>query len=247
MMQTQANLANMKLIKIIAFFLYIYSSNVLANRGDSLNKSTRLMLGLGLNASITRSLLGPAWLLGSTEYHVDPIITFNPSIQSVLKINKKLYLNAAFTYHTIGYKERINESLSNTIKDRMIVHRDKFIGSNFNFQYHINSFFVGFGSSFLALIQYKKIEDGKINPYGPRGQNDYSTYGSDYNFVAYSNGLLYSTDFKCGYSFSTKKSFVIVPEFAGSIYRPLDKNFGLFPGLGYFSAGVNLLILYKLK
>jgi len=238
----------MKLIKLTALFLFIYSSGVMANNKDSLNKPTKWMVGFGLNTSVTRSLLGPAWSLGLTNYYVEPLITVNPSIQTVLKLNKALYLNTAFTYCTIGYKERIVETLSINVKDRVIFHRDKFIGLNFNLQYHFNSFFVGLGLSFLTVTQNKKIEDGKVNPYGPRGSNGTSSYFGFYNFVAYSNGLLYSKDFKCGYFFSTKRSFVIVPEIIGSIYRPLDKNFGLFsPGVGYFSAGINLSILYKLK
>lgn len=243
----------MKYVKLLLIFILClslepeFSAQTEGNSKDSLNKPTKLMIGFGLNTTVTRSIAGPAWSLGFTDYYVEPILTVNPSIQTILKLKKSFYLNTALSYYTIGYNERINETNMN-IKDRIIFHRDKFLGLNFNLQYHFNSFFVGLGTSFLILIQYKKIEDGKINPYGPRGSNDVSSYYGDYNFIANSNGILYSKDFKCGYLFSIKKSFVIVPEIIGSIYRPLDKNFGLFrPGVGYFSAGINLSILYKLK
>lgn len=240
----------MKLIKLITFFLFIYASEVLANSKDSLNKPTKLIIGFGLNTTITRSLMGPSWSLNYTNHSVEPILTFNPSIQATLKLKKTFYLNTALTYCTIGYKERISESLIN-VNDRVIFHRDKFLGLNFNIQYHFNSFFVGLGTSFLALTQYKKIEDGKINSYGPNGYNGISAYFGDYNFLGYGSSplqrLLYTKDFKCGFFFSTKKHFVIVPEITGSLYSPLNKKFGLFPGVGYFSTGINLSILYKLK
>ena len=134
----------MKLIKLITFFLFIYASEVLANSKDSLNKPTKLIIGFGLNTTITRSLMGPSWSLNYTNHSVEPILTFNPSIQATLKLKKTFYLNTALTYCTIGYKERISESLIN-VNDRVIFHRDKFLGLNFNIQYHFNSFFVGLG------------------------------------------------------------------------------------------------------